>query len=66
MLDERRFARSQPDARYTVRALTGADRAAFGEFLARCAPDDRDDADICLEQQIPFGVFDWGAFVAAA
>jgi len=66
MLDEATFRPFTPDARYTVRALTGADRAAFGEFLARCAPVDRDEADISLEQQIPLGVFDGALLVAAA
>jgi len=38
----------------------------LANFWRAALPDDRDEADICLEQQIPFGVFDWGASVAAA
>lgn len=66
MLDETAFRPFIPDARYTVRALTEADHAAFDEFLARCTAADKSEADISLEQAAPFGAFDGARLVAGA
>lgn len=66
MLDASAFRPFTPDARFTVRALTETDRAAFDEFLARCPADDRVEADIGLDQGSPFGVFDGARLVAGA
>lgn len=65
-LDAATFCRFTPDARYTVRALNDADRAAFDDFLARCSEGDRNEADIGLDQAAPFGVFDGSRIVAGA
>lgn len=66
MLEETAFQPFTPDAHYTVRALTEADRVAFDEFQARCTPDERTWADISIDQASPFGVFDGARLVAGA
>ncbi len=66
MLDAAAFRPFAPDPRYVARALTEADRAAFDAFLARCPEKDRAEADISLDQDWPFGVFDGARMVAGA
>ncbi len=66
MLDEAAFRPFTPDARYTVRALTKADRAGFDAFQARCLPEERAEADISVDQAAPYGVLDGARLVAAA
>lgn len=66
MMDWAGFRPFAPDPRYTVRALTPADRAAFEAFHARCSPDDRAESDISLDQIAPYGVFDGDRIVAGA
>lgn len=66
MLDETDFRPFAPDAQYLVRALTEADRTAWDEFLARCTPDEQNEADISFDQETPFGVFDGVRLVAGA
>lgn len=66
MLDLAEFRPFTPAPRYTVRALNESDRVAFDEFLARCPAEDRHDADISLDQEWPFAVFDGARMVAGA
>jgi RimJ/RimL family protein N-acetyltransferase len=64
MLDRALFRPFTPDSRYTVRALTAADAAAFAAFQARCSAPDLEESDISLEQEAPYGVFDGDRMVA--
>lgn len=66
MLDRAGFRPFAPDSRYTVRALTPADQAAFDAFQARCSPDDLNESDISISQDTPFGVFEGDRIVAGA
>jgi len=66
MLDRALFRPFTPDSRYTVRALTAADAAAFAAFQARCSAPDLEESDIGLEQEAPYGVFDGSRMVAGA
>jgi RimJ/RimL family protein N-acetyltransferase len=66
MLDPTVFARCVPDPRYTVRALTQADAAAFDAFQARCSADDLNESDISVEHEVAYGVMDGDRIVAGA
>ncbi len=66
MLDRTAFRRFVPDSRYTVRALTQADAAAFAAFQARCSEHEREESDISVDQDTPYGVFDGSRIVAGA
>ena len=66
MLDRAVFKRCVPDPRYTVRALTQADAAAFAAFQARCSAHDLDESDISVDHEVVYGVFDGSRIVAGA
>jgi RimJ/RimL family protein N-acetyltransferase len=66
MLDGTVFRRFVPDRRYTVRALTQADAAAFAAFQARCSAPDLDESDISIDHEVAYGVFDGSRIVAGA
>jgi RimJ/RimL family protein N-acetyltransferase len=66
MLDRTVFRRFAPDQRYTVRALTQADAAAFAAFQARCSAHDLNESDISVDQETPYGVLDGSRIVAGA
>lgn len=66
MLDPVGFELFVPAERYTVRQLTGADRAAFEAFQARCSPDDLNESDISVDHDIAYGAFDGERIVAGA
>jgi RimJ/RimL family protein N-acetyltransferase len=66
MLDRAVFRRFVPDRRYTVRALTQADAAAFAAFQARCSEHDLNESDISVDQETPYGVLDGSRIVAGA
>jgi GNAT superfamily N-acetyltransferase len=66
MLDRTTFRRCLPDHRYTVRALTPADAAAFAAFQARCSAHDLNESDISVDHEVAYGVFDEDRIVAGA
>jgi RimJ/RimL family protein N-acetyltransferase len=66
MLDRAVFRRFAPDRRYTVRALTQADAAAFAAFQARCSADDLNESDISVDHEVAYGIFDQDRIVAGA
>ena len=55
-----------PERRYSVRALTQADAAAFAAFQARCSERDLNESEIGVDQEAPYGVFDGDRIVAGA
>lgn len=66
MLDPTIFKRCVPDPRYTVRALTQADAAAFAAFQARCSAHDLNESDISVDHEVAYGVLDGDRIVAGA
>jgi RimJ/RimL family protein N-acetyltransferase len=66
MLDRTVFKRFVPDRRYTVRALTPADAAAFAAFQARCSAHDLNESDISVDHEVAYGVLDGSRIVAGA
>jgi RimJ/RimL family protein N-acetyltransferase len=66
MLDRATFRRVVPDRRYTVRALTPADAAAFAAFQARCSEHDLNESDISVDHEAAYGVLDEDRIVAGA
>lgn len=65
-LEADRFMPFVAEARYPARTLTPADQPAFEAFLARCDADEASEADVSIDHEIAFGVFDGERLVAAA
>lgn len=65
-VDPQKFQPVMPEAPFTVRKLSAADQAAFDAFIAACPEDDADTADVSVDHEAAFGVFDGERIVAVA